>query len=138
MMTSLNRVTLIGRLGSDPDIRYLPEGVRVASFPLATSDQSVENDSGWSREMVEWSRVSLFGEALVSVAERCLHKGSRVYVEGSLQTRRWVDQQNIERYSTEVVVRPFQGTLTLLDARVRATGRKRPRAPSGPSKISTQ
>jgi single-strand DNA-binding protein len=111
---SLNRVTLIGNLGSDPEIRSLPEGGRVASLSIATSDKWTDKDSGSKKEKVEWHRISIFSEPLIDLAEKYLRKGSKVYIEGSLQTRKW-DDNGTTRYSTEVVLRPYRGEITMLD-----------------------
>lgn len=115
MASSLNRVTLIGRLGADPEIRELSEGRSVATLSVVTSDIWADTESGKPRERVEWNRVVVLSAPLIEVAES-LHKGSRIYVEGSLRTRKWVDKKNIERYSTEIVLRPLNGMLTPWDA----------------------
>ncbi|PZT91329.1 MAG: single-stranded DNA-binding protein [Citromicrobium sp.] len=115
MAGSLNKVMLIGNLGQDPEIRSFQNGGKVANLRIATSEQWKDRNSGERQERTEWHTVSIFSEGLISVVERFLRKGSKVYVEGQLQTRKWQDQQGNDRYSTEVVLRGFNGTLTMLD-----------------------
>ncbi len=117
MAGSVNKVILIGNLGRDPEIRSLQDGTRVASFSLATSENWRDKNSGERRERTEWHRVAIFNDRLVDVAEKYLRKGSKVYIEGQLQTRKWTDQQGQERYTTEVVLGRFRGELTMLDGR---------------------
>ncbi len=118
MAGSVNKVTLIGRLGKDPEVRSTQAGSKIVSFSLATSDQWTDKASGEHKERTEWHRVVIFNEQLASVAERFLVKGSMVHLEGALQTRKWTDNAGVERYSTEVVLARFRGELTLLgDAR---------------------
>ena len=115
MAGSLNKVMLIGNLGQDPEVRSFQNGGKVCNLRIATSEQWKDRNSGERQERTEWHTVSIFSEGLVSVAERFLRKGSKVYVEGQLQTRKWQDQNGQDRYSTEVVLRGFNGTLTMLD-----------------------
>jgi single-strand DNA-binding protein len=115
MAGSLNKVMLIGNLGADPEIRSFQNGGKVANLRIATSEQWKDRNSGERQERTEWHTVSIFSEGLINVVERFLRKGSKVYVEGQLQTRKWQDQQGNDRYSTEVVLRGFNGTLTMLD-----------------------
>jgi single-strand DNA-binding protein len=117
MAGSVNKVILIGNLGAEPEIRTLNSGDRVANLRLATSETWRDRGSGERRERTEWHRVVIFNDNLVKVAEQYLHKGSKVYVEGAIQTRKWTDQQNQERYSTEIVLQKFRGELTMLDGR---------------------
>ncbi|MBX6320377.1 MAG: single-stranded DNA-binding protein [Rhodospirillaceae bacterium] len=117
MAGSVNKVILIGNLGRDPEIRSLQDGTRVASLSLATSENWRDRNSGERRERTEWHRVAIFNERLVDIAEKYLRKGSKVYIEGQLQTRKWTDQQGQERYTTEVVLGRFRGELTMLDGR---------------------
>lgn len=115
MAGSLNRVTLIGNVGQDPDIRSFPNGGRVANFSIATSERWKDKQTGEQKERTEWHRVAVKSDGLVGVIERFVSKGSRLYVEGSLQTRKWTDQSGQEKYTTEVVVSGFGGTIILLD-----------------------
>lgn len=117
MSGSVNRVILIGNLGADPETRTLPSGGKIVSMRLACSESWRDKNSGERKERTEWVTVVLFNEGLAKIAEAYLRKGSKVYIEGSLQTRKWQDQSGAGRYSTEVVVQPFGGALTLLDAR---------------------
>jgi len=114
---SVNKVILVGNLGRDPEIRSMQDGGRVANLSLATSETWRDKTSGERRERTEWHRVVIFNEHLLGVAEKYLHKGSKIYLEGQLQTRKWTDQQGQERYSTEVVLQRFRGELTMLDGR---------------------
>jgi single-strand DNA-binding protein len=114
---SVNKVILIGNLGRDPDVRSMQNGGKVCNLSLATSESWKDKQSGERREKTEWHRVVLFNENLVSVAERYLKKGSKVYIEGQLETRKYQDKDGAEKYTTEVVLRQFRGELTLLDAR---------------------
>ncbi len=117
MAGSVNKVILIGNLGKDPEIRTLNSGDRVANLRIATSEQWRDKGSGERREKTEWHQVVIFNENIVRVAEQYLKKGSTVYVEGSLQTRKWTDQQGVEKYSTEIVLQKFRGELTMLDGK---------------------
>ncbi|HLY44589.1 MAG TPA: single-stranded DNA-binding protein [Stellaceae bacterium] len=115
MAGSVNKVILVGNLGRDPEIRSTGDGTRIANLNLATSESWRDRVSGERKERTEWHRVVIFNERLVEIAEKYLRKGSKIYVEGALQTRKWTDQQNQERYSTEVVLQRFRGELTMLD-----------------------
>ena len=115
MAGSLNKVMLIGNLGQDPEIRSFQNGGKVANLRIATSETWKDRNSGERQERTEWHTVAIFSEGLVNVCERYLKKGSKVFVEGKLQTRKWQDQNGQDRYSTEVVLRGFDGTLTMLD-----------------------
>jgi single-strand DNA-binding protein len=117
MAGSVNKVILVGNLGADPEIRTLNSGDRVANLRLATSETWRDRGSGERRERTEWHRVVIFNDNLVKVAEQYLRKGSKVYVEGALQTRKWTDQSGQEKFSTEVVLQKFRGELTMLDGR---------------------
>lgn len=117
MAGSVNKVILVGNLGRDPEIRSLQDGTRVANLSLATSENWRDKTTGERREKTEWHRVVIFNDRLVDVVERFVKKGSKLYVEGQLQTRKWTDQQGQERYSTEVVLQRFRGELTMLDGR---------------------
>ncbi len=117
MAGSLNKVMLIGNLGADPEIRSFQNGGRVANLRIATSENWKDKSTGERREKTEWHTVAIFSEGLVGVVERFLKKGSKVFVEGKLQTRKWQDQSGNDRYSTEVVIQGLGGTLTMLDGR---------------------
>jgi single-strand DNA-binding protein len=117
MSGSVNKVILVGNLGRDPEIRTLNSGDRVANLNLATSETWRDRNSGERKERTEWHRVVIFNDNLVKVAESYLRKGSKIYLEGSLQTRKYTDNAGAERYSTEVVLQKFRGELTMLDGR---------------------
>lgn len=117
MAGSVNKVILVGNLGKDPEARTSQSGMKIVSFPLATSDTWNDKQSGERRERTEWHRVVIFNDRLADVAERFLRKGRKVYLEGALQTRKWTDQSGQERYTTEVIVERFRGELVLLDSR---------------------
>src|SRR6266853_86679 len=123
MAGSINKVILVGNLGRDPELRSTNDGTRIANLNLATSESWRDRASGERKERTEWHRVVIFIERLVEIAEKYLRKGSKVYVEGALQTRKWTDNAGGEKYSTEVVLQRFRGELTMLDgARDRAGG----------------
>ena len=122
MAGSVNKVILVGNLGRDPEIRSTQDGIRIANLNIATSESWRDRNSGERKERTEWHRVVIFNERLVEVAEKFLRKGSKIYVEGALQTRKWTDQQGQERYSTEVVLQRFRGDLTMLDGARTAGG----------------
>lgn len=117
MAGSLNKVMLIGNLGADPEVRSFNNGGKVCNLRIATSETWKDRNTGERREKTEWHTVSVFSEGLVRVCEQYLRKGSKVFVEGQLQTRKWQDQSGNDRYSTEVVLQGFNGTLTMLDGR---------------------
>jgi single-strand DNA-binding protein len=117
MAGSVNKVILIGNLGRDPEIRTTQDGTKIANFTVATSERWRDRGSGEMQERTEWHRVVIFNERLVDVAERFLKKGAKVYLEGSLQTRKWTDKDGQEKYTTEVVLSKFRGELTMLDGR---------------------
>ncbi len=117
MAGSLNKVMLIGNLGADPEIRSFQNGGRVANLRIATSETWKDRNTGERQERTEWHTVAIFSEGLINVVENYLKKGSKVFIEGQLQTRKWQDQQGNDRYSTEVVLRGYNGTLTMLDGR---------------------
>ena len=117
MAGSVNKVILVGNLGADPEIRSLGSGDRVANLRIATSETWRDKSSGERKEKTEWHRVVIFNENLVKVAENYLKKGSKDYIEGSIQTRKWADQSGVEKFSTEVVLQKFRGELTMLDGR---------------------
>ncbi|MFG6081699.1 single-stranded DNA-binding protein [Paracoccus litorisediminis] len=122
MAGSVNKVILIGNLGQDPEIRSFPSGGKVANLRIATSETWKDRNTGERKERTEWHTVAIYSEPLVRVAEQFLKKGSKIYVEGQLETRKWQDQQGNDRYSTEVALRPFRSELTMLDGRGGAGG----------------
>lgn len=115
MAGSVNKVILVGNLGRDPEIRSTQDGTRVANLSLATSESWRDRNSGERKERTEWHRVAIFNDKLVEIVEKYLKKGSKVYIEGALQTRKWTDNSGQERYTTEVVLQKFRGELTMLD-----------------------
>lgn len=134
MAGSVNKVILVGNLGRDPEVRQLQDGNPVVNLSVATSETWRDRNSGERRERTEWHRVVIFNERLADVAQKYLHKGSKVYLEGQLQTRKWTDQSGQERYTTEVVLGRFRGELTMLDSRSESGGYaaeegERPRSP---------
>jgi len=117
MAGSVNKVILVGNLGRDPEIRSTQDGMKIANLSVATSETWRDRNSGERRERTEWHRVVIFNEKLCEVAEKYLRKGSKIYIEGALQTRKWTDQSGVEKYTTEVVLQRFRGELTMLDGR---------------------
>ncbi|MEM7641699.1 MAG: single-stranded DNA-binding protein [Pseudomonadota bacterium] len=117
MAGSVNKVILIGNLGRDPEVRTFSNGGKVCNLRIATSENWRDKNTGERREKTEWHSVAIFQEGLVRIAEQYLKKGSKVYIEGQLQTRKWQDQSGQDRYSTEVVLQGYGGTLTMLDGR---------------------
>lgn len=117
MAGSVNKVILIGNLGRDPEVRTFQNGGKVVNLRIATSENWKDKNTGERREKTEWHSVAIFQEGLARVAEQYLRKGSKVYIEGQLQTRKWQDQSGADRYSTEVVLQGFNGTLVMLDGR---------------------
>jgi len=128
MAGSVNKVILVGNLGRDPEIRSTQDGTRVANLSVATSESWRDKNSGERKERTEWHRVVVFNDRLVEVIEKYLRKGSKVYLEGQLQTRKWTDQSGQEKYTTEVVLQRYRGELTMLDGRSGGGGGD---APSG-------
>ena len=122
MAGSVNKVILVGNLGRDPESRSFQNGGKVVNLRIATSETWKDRNSGERKEKTEWHSVAIFNEGLANVAERFLRKGSKVYIEGALQTRKWTDQQGNERYSTEVVLQGFNSVLTMLDGAPGAGG----------------
>ncbi len=117
MAGSVNKVIIVGNLGRDPEVRTFQNGGKVCNLRIATSENWKDRNTGERRERTEWHSVAIFSEPLARIAEQYLKKGSKVYIEGQLETRKWQDQSGADRYSTEVVLRPYKGELTLLDAR---------------------
>ena len=117
MAGSVNKVILVGNLGRDPEVRHSQDGNKIVNMSLATSESWTDRSSGERREKTEWHRVVIFNDHLGEIAEKYLNKGSKVYLEGQLQTRKWTGNDGQERYSTEVVINRFRGELTMLDSR---------------------
>ena len=117
MAGSVNKVILIGNLGRDPEVRAMQSGDSVCNLAIATSERWKDKQSGEQTEKTEWYRVVIFNQPLVRIAEQYLQKGSKIYIEGQLETRKWTDQNGVEKYSTEVVLRPYKGELNMLDSR---------------------
>src|SRR5215813_5622110 len=115
MAGSVNKVILVGNLGADPEVRRMQDGRPIVNLRIATSETWRDKATGERKERTEWHRVVIFSEGLAKIAEQYLKKGAKVYVEGQLQTRKWTDQQGVERYSTEVVLQGFNAVLTMLD-----------------------
>ena len=122
MAGSVNKVILVGNLGRDPEVRYAQDGTKIVTFSMATSENWKDKTTGERREKTEWHRVVLFNERLGDVAEKYLHKGSKVYIEGALQTRKWTGNDGVEKYTTEVVLQRYRGELTMLDSRNAGSG----------------
>ncbi|WP_149142453.1 single-stranded DNA-binding protein [Gemmobacter caeruleus] len=117
MAGSVNKVIIVGNLGRDPEVRSFQNGGKVVNLRIATSETWRDRNSGERKERTEWHSVAIFSEPLANIAERYLKKGSKVYIEGALETRKWQDQSGQDRYTTEIVLRPYRGELTLLDGR---------------------
>ena len=117
MAGSLNKVTLIGNVGMDPEIRSMQDGGKVANLSIATSESWKDKMTGERRDKTEWHRVVVFNDRLVDVIEKYVKKGSKLYIEGQLQTRKWTDQNGVDKYTTEVVLQKFRGDLVMLDNR---------------------
>ncbi len=117
MSGSINKVILVGNVGKDPEVRSTQDGREIASFTLATSEAWKDKITGEKKDKTEWHRITVFSEGLVKVVKNYIKKGSKLYVEGSLQTRKWVDNAGIEKYSTDIVLQGFNGTITMLDSK---------------------
>lgn len=122
MAGSINKVILVGNLGRDPEVRAMQDGREVVNLAIATSDSWKDKNTGERKEKTEWHRVAIFNDGLVNVAKNYLKKGSKVYIEGALQTRKWQDQSGQDRYTTEVVLQGYNGNLTMLDSKGAAGG----------------
>lgn len=116
MAGSINKVILVGNLGAEPEVRAMQDGREVCNLRIATSESWKDKQTGERREKTEWHRVVIFNDALTRVAKDYLHKGSKVYIEGQLQTRKWTNKEGQEQYSTEIVLQGFNGNLTMLDS----------------------
>lgn len=117
MAGSVNKVILVGNVGNEPEIRTFQNGGRVANLSLATSESWKDKSTGEKKDRTEWHRISVTNEGLIKVIENYVHKGSKLYIEGQLETRKWQDQNGNDKYSTEVTLRPYRGELTMLDSR---------------------
>ena len=117
MAGSVNKVILVGNLGRDPEIRFAQNGNKIANFSIATSETWRDKSSGERKEKTEWHRIVVFSEGLATITEKYLKKGSKVYIEGALQTRKWTGNDGVEKYTTEIVLQGFNSTLTMLDGR---------------------
>jgi len=126
MAGSVNKVLLIGNLGRDPEVRHAADGRRIVQLSVATTEAWKDKTTGERKERTEWHRVVIFNEKLGEIAEKYLQKGSKVFLEGQLQTRKWTDNNNVERYTTEVILSQFRGELALLDSRSNSNGFQEP------------
>ena len=117
MANSLNKVILIGNIGRDPEVRSFQNGSKVCNLSLATSERWKDKETNEPKEKTEWHRIVVFNDKLVEIIEKYVHKGSKVYVEGQLETRKWTDSSGTEKYSTEVVLRPYRGEIIFLDSK---------------------
>ena len=133
MAGSINKVILVGNLGADPEIRSTKDGRPVCNLSIATSESWKDKNTGEKREKTEWHRVVVFNEGLARIAEQYLRKGSKVYLEGHLQTRKWQDQNGVDKYTTEVVLQGYGGNLTMLDSRNSGGDSFQPAASSAPA-----
>ena len=122
MASSINKVVLIGNLGRDPEVRTTQEGKEIANFNLATTDSWKDKQTGEKRERVEWHKIVVFSPPLIPLIKKFLKKGSRVYIEGALQTRKWTDQNGTDRYTTEVVIQNYSGNFMMLDSKGNSGG----------------
>ena len=138
MAGSVNKVILVGNLGKDPEVRRMQSGDPVVNLSIATSETWRDKASGERKEKTEWHRVVIFNKNLAEVAEKYLRKGAKVYVEGSLQTRKWTDKDGAEKYSTEVVLQNFRGELTMLDSKGEGGGGSRERVGASDAPASFQ
>lgn len=129
-MSSVNKAIILGNLGKDPEIRRTQDGKAIANLSIATSESWRDKATGERKEKTEWHRVTIFNEALTKVAEQYLRKGSKVYIEGAIQTRKWTDQSGVEKYSTEIVLQGFNSVLTMLDGKPAETKESQPNAVS--------
>lgn len=131
MSGSVNKVIIVGNLGRDPEVRTFQNGGKICNLRIATSESWKDKTTGERKDRAEWHSVSILNEPLVKIAEQYLRKGSKVYIEGQLETRKWQDQSGADRYSTEVVLRPFRGELTLLDGKDGGEKREHTNMPPG-------
>ena len=137
MAGSVNKCIIVGNLGKDPEIRRTQDGRPICNLTVATSESWRDKSTGERKEKTEWHRVVIFSEPLCKIAEQYLKKGSKVYLEGALQTRKWTDQAGVEKYSTEIVLQGFSGTLTLLDSKAEEQSISQRAMPKRPDPISS-
>lgn len=137
MANSINKVTLVGNLGREPEIRHTQSGSKIVNMSIATTDSWKDKSTGERKERTEWHRVVIFNPGLADIAERFVKKGSRVYIEGALQTRKWQDNSGVEKYTTEIVLQNFNGELVLLDAKGGDNASSSSGLPFGGDKAST-
>lgn len=138
MSGSVNKVILVGNVGKDPEVRFLNDGGKVASFSVATSESWKDRNTGERKDRTEWHKVVVFNDRLVDVIERYVKKGAKLYLEGQLQTRKWTDQQGQEKYTTEVVLTKFKGELAMLDGRTSDSSDFRSESPALSDQTSSQ
>ena len=130
MAGSVNKVILVGSLGRDPEVRAMQSGDKVVNMSVATSESWKDKSTGERKEKTEWHRVTVYNQGIAMVCENYLRKGAKVYIEGQLETHKWTDQSGVEKYSTEVVLRPFKGELTMLDSRSDGQATQKPQGQS--------
>ena len=136
-MAGVNKVIILGNLGKDPEVKFMPNGGGVANLTIATSESWKDKQTGEQKEKTEWHRVVMFGK-LAEIAGEYLKKGSKVYIEGSLQTRKWTNQQGQDQYTTEIVVQGFNGTMQMLDSKSQGQQQQQPQAQGGFSQQAPQ
>jgi single-strand DNA-binding protein len=134
--SSLNKAIVIGNLGKDPEVRFMPDGSKVASFSVATNEYWEDKATGEKKERTEWHRISIFNERLAEVTEKYIRKGTKVYIEGRIQTRKWIDKTGAERFTTEIVLGRFKGELVILDSKKFDDDIQEPRKDSVPADIA--
>jgi single-strand DNA-binding protein len=133
MAGTLNKVILVGNLGKDPEVRFMPDGSKVTSFSLATGEVWKDKNTGERKEKTEWHRITIFNERLIEIVEKYVRKGTKLYIEGQLQTRGWTDKTGVERYTTEIVLGKFRGDLIILDPKPSDAGNTAQNAGGSPS-----
>lgn len=137
-MSSVNKVILVGNLGADPEVRHMQSGNMVVNLAVATSERWTDKGSGEKREKTEWHRVVIFDQNIAGIAEKYLRKGSKVYLEGQLQTRKWTDQSGQDKYTTEVVIQAFRGSIVMLSGSADAAAGDSPQRPRQAQKSNPQ
>jgi single-strand DNA-binding protein len=128
-MSSVNKAIIIGNLGSDPEVRTMQSGDEVVQLSIATSEKWTDKSTGERKSRTEWHRVVIFNKGLVQIAKQYLRKGSKVYIEGQIETRKWTDQSGTDKYTTEIVLRPYKGELTLIDSKEQSEPKQAASAP---------
>ena len=132
---TLNKVILVGNLRKDPEVRFMPDGSKVTSFSLATGEVWKDKTTGERKEKTEWHRITIFNERIVEIVEKYVRKGTKLYIEGQLQTRGWTDKTGVERYTTEIVLGKFRGDLIILDPKPSDAGSATQNASGTPSDV---